>query len=51
MTARRTPQPLPLEQRRAIWARIWRETLLRPRPELEEPTPQDNPQDDSDQAA
>ena len=51
MTARRGNQPLSLEARRALYLRFWAEVLLRPRPELEVPTPQDDPQQDADQAA
>ena len=35
MTARRGAQPPPIEVRRHLWARVWREALLRPRPEGE----------------
>lgn len=38
------PAPLlPLEARRALWARLWRECLLRPRPTEDDEPAEDRP--------
>lgn len=42
MTSGSRTSPLPLEVRRAIWQRLWREVLLRPRQDVR-PTPEDWP--------
>lgn len=46
MTTRTLAPVLPIEVRRQLWARLWQDVLLKPRPLPEPPVP---PQDDDDQ--
>lgn len=46
MTTRSLAPVLPIEVRRQLWDRLWRDVLLRPRPS---PLPPPPPQDDDEE--
>lgn len=51
MTTRTVVLVLPLEARRQLWDRLWREVLLRPRPRPQPPSPQQEDEGDTPEAA